>query len=181
MTTVRSKDGKLSFTIKEQKSEYTSRTWVDVIEKKGNRQPKLYTFRNLKQVEAYIASMLQRQDQKIAARATAKVERKEQAAKVKVGDIFVSSWGYEQTNVDFYRVEKLIGTQSMLVQKLTTATVEGSTQSHGMACNVVPGCGTVYEPFKARLNAYGGFKVNGSSYQTAHKWDGRPQYCSWYH
>lgn len=181
MTTVRSKDGKLSFVITEKTSQWSKRSWIEVIETKGKRQPKLYNFSTLKQVEAYIASMLKRQEQKIAARATAKVEAKAQAATVKVGDIFVSSWGYEQTNVDFYRVVKLIGTQSMLVQKLTTATVEGSTQSHGMACMVVAGAGTVYEPFKARLNAYGGFKVNGSSYQTAHKWDGRPQYCSWYH
>lgn len=28
---------------------------------------------------------------------------------IKVGDIFVSSWGYEQTNVDFYQVVKLVG------------------------------------------------------------------------
>lgn len=34
---------------------------------------------------------------------------------VKVGDIFCSSWGYEQTNVDFYQVIALAGTESVRV------------------------------------------------------------------
>lgn len=33
-----------------------------------------------------------------------KVQRKLQESDVQVGDIFVNSWGYEQTNVDFYQV-----------------------------------------------------------------------------
>lgn len=39
-----------------------------------------------------------------------KAEREEKAARymeqVKVGDFFVCSWGYEQTNIDFYQVVK---------------------------------------------------------------------------
>lgn len=34
---------------------------------------------------------------------------------VKVGDIFCSSWGYEQTNVDFYQVIALAGAESVRV------------------------------------------------------------------
>ena len=29
--------------------------------------------------------------------------------KIKVGDIFYRSWGYEQTNIDYYIVTKKIG------------------------------------------------------------------------
>lgn len=35
---------------------------------------------------------------------------------VKVGDLFVSSWGYEQTNVDFFQVVKLCGKSSVRVR-----------------------------------------------------------------
>ena len=35
---------------------------------------------------------------------------------VKVGDIFVISWGYEQTNADFYRVKALRGKTQLVIQ-----------------------------------------------------------------
>lgn len=34
---------------------------------------------------------------------------------VEVGDVFYMSWGYEQTNVDFYQVVELIGQQSVRI------------------------------------------------------------------
>lgn len=37
---------------------------------------------------------------------------------VKVGDIFCASWGYDQTNVDFYEVTKLIGKHTVLIKEL---------------------------------------------------------------
>lgn len=35
---------------------------------------------------------------------------------VKVGDIFFASWGYDQTNVDFFQVVELVGTSSVRVR-----------------------------------------------------------------
>lgn len=37
---------------------------------------------------------------------------------VKVGDIFESSWGYEQTNVDFFQVISLVGETSVRVRQV---------------------------------------------------------------
>ena len=34
-------------------------------------------------------------------------------SKIKEGDIFYSSWGYDQTNIDYYKVTKLIGKASV--------------------------------------------------------------------
>ena len=34
---------------------------------------------------------------------------------MKQGDVFVSSWGYEQTNVDFYEVVKVTAKTVMLI------------------------------------------------------------------
>ncbi len=36
--------------------------------------------------------------------------------KVKIGDIFAISWGYEQTNANFYRVKALRGKTQLLIQ-----------------------------------------------------------------
>ena len=37
---------------------------------------------------------------------------------VKVGDLFYSSWGYEQTNVDFFQVIALVGESSVRVREV---------------------------------------------------------------
>lgn len=37
---------------------------------------------------------------------------------VKVGDVFYSSWGYEQTNIDFYQVIALKGATMVTLQKI---------------------------------------------------------------
>ena len=37
---------------------------------------------------------------------------------VKVGDLFRSSWGYEQTNNDFFQVVELVGTSSVRVREV---------------------------------------------------------------
>lgn len=38
---------------------------------------------------------------------------------ISVGDVFVSSWGYEQTNVNFYQVVSLHGTKTVTVREIT--------------------------------------------------------------
>ena len=56
-----------------------------------------------------------------AARPAAKSAESKPAANkygVKVGDIFYSSWGYEQTNVNFFQVVALCGTSSVRVREV---------------------------------------------------------------
>lgn len=53
----------------------------------------------------------------------------------KVGEVFYRSWGYEQTNIDFYMITKLLS-KSVIVQKIGQIVVEGS---EGFMCeNVKP-------------------------------------------
>lgn len=61
------------------------------------------------------------------------------AAPVKVGDFFVSSWGYDQTNVDFYKVVGMTASgKSVKVQKWTSALAPGA-EDGGPSESVVPG------------------------------------------
>lgn len=59
---------------------------------------------------------------------------------IKVGDIFVASWGYEQTNLNFFQVVKKVGKQSVRVQEVKVPTTETflSTTSENMTANVEP-------------------------------------------
>lgn len=54
---------------------------------------------------------------------------------VKVGDLFEMSWGYEQTNADFFQVVALAGASSVRVREVRPVMVSNETYSHGMAAD----------------------------------------------
>lgn len=63
-----------------------------------------------------------------------KTERKPKAEKankygVKVGDIFSASWGWEQTNNDFFQVVELVGESSVRVREVYLPCIESSVVS----------------------------------------------------
>ena len=95
--------------------------------------------------------------------------------KIKTAGILVCSWGYEQTNVDFYLVLDIKG-QTITLQEIGLKTVEH--EGNGMACTVLPDPSIkVGEPLKKRVSQYG-VKIN--SYATARPFNGVAKYCSWY-
>jgi hypothetical protein len=101
----------------------------------------------------------------------------------KVGDILHHSWGYEQTNCEFYQVT---GTTpgTITIREIAQKTEPGSEISHGMAENRLPVPGNFLdksEPITKRVQ----FSESGpGSVPMKHGccslWDGRPKYCSWY-
>lgn len=113
----------------------------------------------------------------VAASSKIKAERK--AAKknfvhsLEVGDILVASWGYEQTNINFYQVTKKAGKTMIEFQAIYKESVESpDIHSRVVACkdDFVPGSDTL----KAKVQQGNMVKIN--SYKYAHKWDGRARY-----
>lgn len=138
-----------------------------------------YRFGSVEQRDTRIAETVKG----LAASAKFKAERKAAKSKphsMKVGDVMVGSWGYEQTNVDFFEVVELIGKTMVRIEKIGAATVEGSDNySHGMAEHVVANPGYRSGEFyrvKVDANNYAKSPVHGS----IHKYDGKPVYHSWY-
>jgi hypothetical protein len=95
-----------------------------------------------------------------------------QAKAVKVGDIFYTSWGYDQTNVDFYEV--LSVTPSGKSVKVRQIASRLSDDERGVV--PVPGTTVSYngEPMLKKLKSGPALKV--ASYATAWLWDGTPKY-----
>lgn len=94
---------------------------------------------------------------------------------VKVGDIWYSSWGYEQTNIDYYEVTKVTKCYVWLtpISKLVEET--GYDQGYTMPCKgAFRG-----EAKRHRINSYG--TVTLTSYSDAYPWDGKPKYSTWYY
>jgi hypothetical protein len=101
----------------------------------------------------------------------------------KVGEMIVNSWGYDQTNVEFYQVIE-IKNKTLVVREVSQ---EMHGDAYGMSCDVVPVSDSfIGDQFSLRVKAtlYNG-KVdvaicNPKSYAYFHKWSGKPQYKSWY-
>lgn len=102
--------------------------------------------------------------------------REEPTHELKEGDILDSSWGYEQTNVDFYRVEKILGKKFFLARKMKPQKVEGSD---GFMCDSVV-CGSEVVNFdlvKGNVTKQGFLKITG---RLCSLWDGKAMHRSWY-
>jgi hypothetical protein len=112
--------------------------------------------------ETWINNVVANKESRKKEKEAAKARGAEMAAKVKVGDIFVDSWGYEQTNIDMYEVVAKPTPKTVVVREIAFETVDGS---EGMMCDrvrAVPGA-FVSGEFKKRLDNYGGFKTNSFS------------------
>lgn len=87
-----------------------------------------------------------------------------------------SSWGYDQTNVDFYEVVKVTATGRLRLRKIAQETVRSSTR--GSADYVVPRPGVfVGEAFTRLPHCYSDrWYVSIESYSSASRWDGSERY-----
>jgi hypothetical protein len=123
---------------------------------------------------------------------------------VKIGDIFSASWGWEQTNVNFFQVVALVGECSVRVREVYPAIVDEKAVS-GMSADytykltneiLAPASRSVFikdqekgdvkriqpgydkDPEKAIQNCY--FKLD--TFANAHKCNGETvtEYVSWY-
>jgi hypothetical protein len=85
---------------------------------KSNKPRSHYRFASVEKRDAYINEQLSALE-KSAADKLAKREIKKQlsaAHDVKPGDIFRASWGYDQTNIDFYQVLSVSGVMAKISQ-----------------------------------------------------------------
>lgn len=108
-----------------------------------------------------------------------KAKAAELAAGVKVGDIFVDSWGYEQTNIDMYEVVAKPSPKTVVVREIGYETVEGSEGHMCENVRAVPGS-FIGKEMKKRLDNYGGFKTSSFSCARPTTTDST-HYRSWYY
>ena len=91
----------------------------------------------------------------------------------KEGDILVSTWGYNQTNVDFYRVEEVRGKQKVILSHLENKTVA----DHEITIEVVPCLESPVSDekiVKMVLTRDSRHYVKIRNFMTAVKWSGKP-------
>jgi hypothetical protein len=100
---------------------------------------------------------------------------------LKPGDILYTSWGYEQTNVEWFKVYEIRGKQYFYIKQIGSKAVEGSQGF--MSESRMPEPERVHEgePPKAYCSPKGDMHICESSHQRdLYLWDGTSKYCSWY-
>lgn len=138
-----------------------------------------YRFNTVAELETYIAREIDSREKHIAYKESVKADRSA-PAQVDVGDIFMASWGYDQTNIDYYQVTRVISAATIEIRKIGAV----SWETEYLQGRSVPAPDSfIGEPMRKRVQSYGGRPhVRISSYCYANKMDpvieGVPAYAS---
>lgn len=137
-----------------------------------------YLFNSEEQREKRIAEQIQSCQMQAKAKAEWKAERSRPHT-LTVGAILVSSWGYDQTNVDFYQVTRIVGPHMVEIRPIASRP-EGSSEGFSSMSDHVVACPDQFTGGATRHKSNSTNSVRLSSYSTASPWSGRRQYRSWY-
>lgn len=94
------------------------------------------------------------------------------------GLVLYGSWGYDQTNVDFFEVVRVVGAHMVEIQKVGSQSASDDPAGFSsMSSHVVPDLAHRGKIYRVKVQA-GACKspVHGS----LSPWSGRPVYSSWY-
>ena len=103
-------------------------------------------------------------------KATKVAEKRAFVHDFKVGDIVSTSWGWDQTQVEFFQVVEVRGAD-LIVREIAQRNVDGGGQGSDRVV-AVPG-DFVGKPIRVRPQSGGGLKVE---HHDASKWSGTPKY-----
>lgn len=101
-------------------------------------------------------------------------------AKVQVGSIFHWSWGYEQTNCQFFQVVEKKG-KKIVLREIGQKSVPGSESFMSDSRLPIKGQFLKKDPFSKKLQFSNGKPYISMKFGWCDLWDGKPQHCSWYH
>lgn len=99
---------------------------------------------------------------------------------IKVGDIVYNSWGYEQTNIDFYQIIKVLNA-SVIIRPISSEIVEGTEGN--MCANVKPVPNSfVGDEIRKNVIFYGDKYYLPSKFGSITKYENGDEgvYSSWY-
>jgi len=104
-------------------------------------------------------------------------ERRAERAKghtLTVGRILYTSWGYDQTNIDFYEVTEVVGKCTVKIRQVASALAEGGERGPSEPVVPVPGAFLEREEEMTK-RASSDNSVRIASYASASEWDGKPK------
>lgn len=148
---------------------------VAIFNKRGSKPSYHYKFKTNESLTEFVNKQIKSAEQIEANSIRYLQEAKLKNDNIQIGTILYSSWGYEQTNIDFYIVIERKG-EFVTLQEIGKI---GEYEINNMAgkCSA-DASNTIGTPFKKKLSKFGG--VNLASYKYCNVWDGQPKYFSNY-
>jgi len=145
---------------------------------KAQKHTWFYRFKTREQRDAEIKNLFDGLERRKKAMDERKAARAAVVTALKVGDILYDSWGYDQTNVDFYQVVAVSATRKTVdIVEIPGRITEGS----GSMAGVIVACPIeIPDKSKARKVRVSGPVSVIMKHRYPSKWDGRPKHCSWY-
>jgi hypothetical protein len=137
-----------------------------------------FSFRTVEQRDAKVASFFESIRFSEKAKQDRAAERKAAEHCLNVGDVLVSSWGYDQTNVDFFVVIATPTKKTVVVRACGSETDATRPSASDMAEYVVAVPSKMFGEPLTRRCAKDSIRVDDC--RSAWRWDGRPRYHSWY-
>lgn len=151
-----------------------------VIESFKSKTVKIKYAKDLKTIQAYCERLINIEAELASRRSKYAEERKAAKStflsKLEVGTILHGSWGYEQTNCEYFIVREIKGAK-VKIQEIGHKDVGGEGYS-SMSTFVMPDPDKSIGEVLDRVVAGNGIKLHSSC--TLHLWDGSKNYSSWY-
>ncbi len=135
-----------------------------------------HSFRSAEHRQQFVERWADEVRAKQAQRERRRAERAQSTHSLLKGSVLVATWGYEQTNKDFFEVVEVVSDKTVVIRPIgSTLEVDGPVAMSG---KVFPKFGSYTgEPMRKRATAAG---VRISSYKFASVWDGQAERCTWY-
>ena len=114
-----------------------------------------YTFRSREQLDRHVVEYLDGRRATDAYKAKIKAERTTAERGLQVGDVLHASWGYDQTNIDYYEVVALIGSRMVEIREIGAE----SEETGWLTGNSVPTPGHYIGPVRRCMARNGSVKV----------------------
>jgi len=119
-------------------------------------------------------------DKRLADRQESDVKRKAQQivpSTLEKGDILYTSWGYDQTNVEFFQVVKTIGKRTVHLVRISCESTSNSDYTDAL---MPVKDAFITKGYRAEENGIyrvkNGDTISFNSYKNGWKWDSTPQY-----
>jgi hypothetical protein len=135
---------------------------------KADKPAFTYSFKDAARRALFVGEWFQKMDSCQARKDKQLAERREKMAKpqeqLKVGDVLRCSWGYDQTNIDYFEVTKLVGKRTVEIRKIACESVDTSF----MQGQSVPAKGEYLgEPMRKQVSENGSVRIY--SFASAYK------------
>ena len=131
---------------------------------KAGKPALFYSFKSQAEIDRHVEGLIASRVSSLAYKAQRKAEARAPVS-VAVGDIFRAMWGYEQTNIDYYEVTRVIGAATVELRQIASEREEDGYMTG--RCVPCPGEYVGEPTIKRVLNRGGHPAIKIASYCTA--------------